>query len=189
MNQSYQDPQKIPKAAMNQIHKEFEERYIRYKNRPLPMCAVQIGSRHIARRDPNTETPLLQPSTTTEITKRKRRRKRGSSAGQRKRNRQDQQKKRRRRPGTKALLEIRRYQRSTELLIPKAAFGRVVRDVQQHFNSEDMRWTGDALLALQEAAEAHLVRTFENSVLCSLHARRITTQVKDMQLSRRLTER
>eukprot|EP00605_Chrysophyceae_sp_TOSAG23-4_P003001 GSChrysophyteH1.ASY1.ANO1.3306.1 assembled CDS len=73
-----------------------------------------------------------------------------------------QRKKRRFRPGTVALREVRRYQRSTELLIHKAPFQRL------------------------EASEAYLVGLFEDTQLCSLHAKRVTIQAKDMQLARRI---
>ena len=72
------------------------------------------------------------------------------------------------RPGTVALREIRRYQKSTELLIRKLPFQRLVREIAQEFKT-DLRFQGSAVLALQEAAEAYLVvsrggRGFEGSV-------------------------
>jgi histone H3 len=63
------------------------------------------------------------------------------------------------RPGTVALREIRRYQKSTDLLIRKLPFQRLVREIAQDFKS-DLRFQGSAVLALQEAAEAYLVRFF-----------------------------
>ena len=89
------------------------------------------------------------------------------------------------RPGTVALREIRRYQKSTELLIRKLPFQRLVREIAQDFKS-DLRMESSALLALQEASEAYLVDLFEDTNLCALHAKRVTIQVKDMQLARRL---
>jgi len=44
----------------------------------------------------------------------------------------------------------------------------------------------NALRALQESAEAYLVRLFEDTQLCAIHAKRVTIQPKDMQLSLRL---
>merc|ERR1711927_76863 len=70
------------------------------------------------------------------------------------------------RPGTVALREIRKYQKSTELLIRKLRF-------QSH-----------AVLALQEAAEAYLVGLFEDTNLCAIHAKRVTIMPKDIQLAR-----
>ena len=61
------------------------------------------------------------------------------------------------RPGTVALREIRRYQKSTDLLIRKLPFQRLVREIAQDFKN-DLRFQGTAILALQEAAEAYLVR-------------------------------
>ncbi len=63
----------------------------------------------------------------------------------------------RKRPGIVALKEIRRYQKTTELLIRRLPFSRLVREVQLIVNRVQFKWTGEALLALQEAAEAHLI--------------------------------
>nr|7BXT_A Chain A, Histone H3,Histone H3-like centromeric protein A [Gallus gallus]7BXT_E Chain E, Histone H3,Histone H3-like centromeric protein A [Gallus gallus]7Y7I_A Chain A, Histone H3.1,Histone H3-like centromeric protein A [Gallus gallus]7Y7I_E Chain E, Histone H3.1,Histone H3-like centromeric protein A [Gallus gallus] len=91
------------------------------------------------------------------------------------------------RPGTVALREIRRYQKSTELLIRRQPFARVVREICLLFTrGVDYRWQAMALLALQEAAEAFLVHLLEDAYLCSLHARRVTLYPKDLQLARRL---
>jgi histone H3/H4 len=62
-----------------------------------------------------------------------------------------------------ALREIRRYQKSTDLIIPKLPFQRLVREIAQQVSfKEDMRWQKSAILALQEAAEAFLVKEFES---------------------------
>jgi histone H3/H4 len=90
------------------------------------------------------------------------------------------------RPGEKALREIRFYQRNTDLLMRKLPFARVVREVQTSFFRKPYRWQGEALLALQEAAEAHLIGLFEDANLCTIHAKRVTIMVKDMQLARRI---
>ena len=89
---------------------------------------------------------------------------------------------RRYRPGTRALQEIRKYQRSTE---------RLVREI---FAEEEARRPvpggyriqSNALFALQEASEAYLVSLFEDVNLCALHAKRVTIMVADMQLARRI---
>lgn len=93
--------------------------------------------------------------------------------------------KRRFRPGVQALREIRRYQKSTDLLIKKMPFQRLVRDVAQEFKS-DLRFQTSAVLAIQEAAEAYLTGLFQDTNLCAIHARRVTIQPRDMQLARRL---
>ena len=93
--------------------------------------------------------------------------------------------KRRYRPGTRALNEIRRYQKSTELLIGKSPFQRLVREIAQQLGG-DLRFQSTAILALQEASEAYVVQIFENTNLCALHAKRVTIMVKDMQLARRI---
>jgi histone H3/H4 len=98
---------------------------------------------------------------------------------------------RRYRPGTRTLQEIRKFQASTDLLIPKLPFARLVREVTDKFwpDTSMFRYTVQALLALQTAAEAYLIGIFEDSVLCSLHARRVTLQVKDIHLALRIRGR
>jgi len=97
-----------------------------------------------------------------------------------------QRKKRRFRPGTKALREIRNFQKSTDLLIPRLPFSRLVREIARNASTQDMRFKSSALMALQEACEAFLVQLFEDCVLCSIHARRVTVMPKDMSLARRI---
>ena len=89
------------------------------------------------------------------------------------------------RPGTVALREIRKYQRSTELLIKKLPFQRLVREIAQDFKT-DLRFQSTAILALHEAAEAYMVGVFEDTNLCAIHAKRVTIMPKDMQLARRI---
>jgi histone H3 len=89
------------------------------------------------------------------------------------------------RPGTVALREIRRYQKGTDLLLKKAPFQRLVREVAQDFKS-DLRFQSSAVMALQEASEAFLIGLFEDTNLCAIHARRVTIMPKDMQLARRI---
>ncbi len=89
------------------------------------------------------------------------------------------------RPGTVALREIRKYQKSTELLIRKLPFQRLVREIAQDFKN-DLRFQATAILALQEASEAYLVSLFEDTNLCCIHARRVTIMPKDIQLARRI---
>ncbi|MED6238857.1 hypothetical protein ATANTOWER_031246 [Ataeniobius toweri] len=88
-------------------------------------------------------------------------------------------------PGTVALREIRRYQKSTELLIRKLPFQRLVREIAQDFKT-DLRFQSAAIGALQEASEAYLVGLFEDTNLCAIHAKRVTIMPKDIQLARRL---
>ena len=90
------------------------------------------------------------------------------------------------RPGTMALREIRRYQKSTKLLIRKLPFQRLVREIARDFGVGDWRFTADAIKAFQEAAEAYLVGIFKDTNLCAIHAKRVTIQPKDIQLARRL---
>jgi len=94
--------------------------------------------------------------------------------------------KRRMRPGERALREIRQYQNSTDLLIRRLPFARLVREIQQGLARQTYSWQASAILALQEAAEAHLVGLFEDCNLCAVHGKRVTIMPKDMQLARRI---
>ena len=89
------------------------------------------------------------------------------------------------RPGTVALREIRKFQKSTELLIRKLPFQKLVREIASECKS-DLRFQSQAILALQEATEAYLVGLFEDTNLCAIHAKRVTIMPKDMQLARRI---
>uniref|UniRef100_H8ZWR9 Histone H3 n=1 Tax=Collodictyon triciliatum TaxID=190325 RepID=H8ZWR9_9EUKA len=89
------------------------------------------------------------------------------------------------RPGTVALREIRKYQKSTDLLIRKLPFQRLVREIAQDYKT-DLRFQTMAVAALQEAAEAYLVGLFEDTNLCCIHAKRVTIMPRDMQLARRI---
>ena len=89
------------------------------------------------------------------------------------------------RPGTVALREIRKYQKSTELLMRKLPFQRLVREIAQDFHA-DLRFQSTAILALHEASEAYLVGLFEDTNLCAIHAKRVTITPKDLRLARRI---
>jgi len=97
--------------------------------------------------------------------------------------------KRKYRPGTRALKEIRKYQKSCDLLIPSLPFSRLIREVAQSVLGSsmlDIRFQSSAILALQEASEAYLVTLFEDTMLCAIHARRVTIMPRDIQLARRI---
>lgn len=83
-------------------------------------------------------------------------------------------------------MEIRKYQKSSDLLIRKGPFSRLVREISQSFSREALRWQVYALLALQEAAEAFLVMLFSDANLCAIHAKRVTLFPRDIQLARRI---
>lgn len=96
--------------------------------------------------------------------------------------------KRRFRPGTKALREIRQFQRSSDLLIRKLPFARLVKEIAENFigTNYGIRWQSNAVLALQEACEAYLVHLLEDTNLCAIHAKRVTIMQRDIQLARRI---
>jgi histone H3 len=89
------------------------------------------------------------------------------------------------RPGTVATREIRKYQKSTDLLIRKLPFQRLVKNIAHDIKSET-RFQSSAVLALQEASEAYLVGLFEDTNMCAVHANRVTIMEKDILLARRI---
>lgn len=123
------------------------------------------------------------------------------------------------RQGGLAIKEIQRYQKSTELLIPKVSFQRAVRDICMEIAREKfaappedrrsrrarsstdpppapeqppadgtggIRFELQAMVAIQEAAEAFLVGLMEDSNLCAIHAKRVTLMPRDLLLALRL---
>jgi histone H3 len=89
------------------------------------------------------------------------------------------------RPGTVAFRVIRRYQKSTELLLCRMPFQRLVREIAHDFRFE-IRFQAKAILALQETTESYLTGLSEDTNLCAIHAKRITILPKDLQLARRI---
>ena len=89
------------------------------------------------------------------------------------------------RPEMRALWEIRFYQKSTALLLQHIPFLHLMREVAQDFKM-DLRFTADATYTLQCASEDYLVRLFEDSNLCAIHAKQVTIMPKDIQLARRI---
>lgn len=135
---------------------------------------AMIRKKQTAQRQDPTEPARLRQ---TRKTKKKGAKRRGSAA--------EPLPKRRYRPDTKALRDIRRFQRTTELLIPKLPFQRLVRELAANYVN-GLRFIATAVEALQEACEAYLVLLFEDSVLCADHANRATIQRRDMRLSIRI---
>ena len=92
---------------------------------------------------------------------------------------------RRFRPGTVAIREIKRYQRSTDMLLARAPFQRLIRSIAEGIDGQ-LRFQSGALLALQEASESYITGIFEDANLCAIHASRVTLMKKDMDLARRI---
>ncbi|KAK3609301.1 hypothetical protein CHS0354_038009 [Potamilus streckersoni] len=90
-------------------------------------------------------------------------------------------------PGSRALNEIRKFQKTTNLIINKLPFQRLVRDIAtDKFGVETIRFQSEALGVLQEAAESYLVGLFQDTNLCTIHAKRVTIMRKDLQLAMRI---
>ena len=92
---------------------------------------------------------------------------------------------RRFRPGTVALREIRKYQKGTELLIRKAPFQRLVRELATA-HKDGLRFQSSAVQAIQEATESYVISLLSDTNLCAIHGRRVTIMPKDVHLARRL---
>ena len=84
--------------------------------------------------------------------------------------------------GVTALNEIKYYQKKTDLLLSKASFARLIREIANEESSDLFRWEASAILALQVAAEAHLISLFEDANICAFHAKRVTVMIKDFKL-------
>merc|ERR1719370_1532852 len=89
------------------------------------------------------------------------------------------------RPGIVALREIRRYQKSTELLLRKLPFQRLVKEIAQNLRP-GLRFQSAAVSAIQESTESYLVGLLDETNLCAIHAKRVSIMSRDMQLARRL---
>ena len=89
------------------------------------------------------------------------------------------------RAGTVALQDIRHFQKTSALLIGKLPFQRLVREIAQDFKT-DLWFQSAVILCLQEAAEAYLVRLFDDANLCAIHARRVTIMPKNILLARQI---
>ena len=90
-------------------------------------------------------------------------------------------------PGTVALRQIRKYQRSTEKLIPRAPFVKVCKKAANDSANmtsfpSGVRMTNIAIDCLQEGIEANLVKLFENGNIICIHRGRITVTAKDLQV-------
>lgn len=92
---------------------------------------------------------------------------------------------RRARPGTVALRDIRKYQRSTHLLLRRRPFQCLVREITGNIR-KDFRIQSIALEILQHAVEDYIVQLFEDTVACAVHANRVTVTLKDLQLAMRI---
>lgn len=89
---------------------------------------------------------------------------------------------------SRALKEIRMYQKSYHLLIRKASFARLVRGILigSHHTGSGYMWQHAAIECLQEASEAYIVSFLSDAYLCSLHAKRVTLMPRDFSLIKRV---
>ena len=74
-----------------------------------------------------------------------------------------------------------------ELLIKKLPFQRLVPEITQWINV-NLRFQGKAIMVLQEATEAFLVKMFNFANLCAIYGKRHTLMPKDIHLLMRIWE-
>ncbi|KAK7195672.1 histone H3 variant [Novymonas esmeraldas] len=89
------------------------------------------------------------------------------------------------RPGTVALREVRKYQHSTDMLIARAPFRRLVKEIVSTVK-DTIRMRSSAVEAIQVATEGYIVNVLGDANLCTIHAKRVTLYPKDLQLALRL---
>ncbi|KAL5715897.1 hypothetical protein ACHQM5_017658 [Ranunculus cassubicifolius] len=89
------------------------------------------------------------------------------------------------RRGKVSFKEIRKYQKTTDLVIPMIPFKRLVCEVTQEIKT-GFRFQSNAVCALQGAAEAYLIGLFEDAILCAAHAKRVTIMTEDLRLAKRI---
>ena len=97
--------------------------------------------------------------------------------------------------GLLALREICRYQQSTNCLIKRTPFNKLIKEISQEYRvcpdgpgtpSVQVRFQSTALAALQEATENFLVGLFEDVNLSAVHAKRVTVMPHDIRLALRI---
>ena len=90
--------------------------------------------------------------------------------------------------GTNALREIRRAQKETHQVIPKASLNRTVRSIAGDFmlGGKEWRFEDSAFRGAQEAAEAFAIEALEDANLVAINAGRVTVMAKDIRLAQRL---
>ena len=131
----------------------------------------------------SSKAPRKQPRSKVQLKKKKGVTKAKRSGKKLPATQQGQPKPHRYRPGTVALQEIWRYQKSTKLLLRKLPFQRLVRELAQDLGKMTIRFQSGAIMALQEASEAYLVGLLEDANLCAIHTKRVTIMPKDIQLA------
>lgn len=91
------------------------------------------------------------------------------------------------RSGTKALAEIRFYQKNADdcLLIPQAPFSRLIRKFSLNYH-DDIKVSKNAKLQLQAAIENFILELFENAQLAAIHAKRQKVYDSDLLLVLRI---
>lgn len=82
----------------------------------------------------------------------------------------------------RAIQEIKKYQKSTNLLITKTVFNRLVRDIGKDYKS-DLLFNANAIIMIQSSIESFIVELFQKSIVTAIHAKRTTVNVDDVNFS------
>lgn len=157
-----------------------------------PTARKSTGAINPPKKRPRRNSPSPTPSPSPSPPPEKFKRNKKASSDEDESVRGAARRKMRYKPGQLALADIRRLQNTTEMLIPKIRFHRLVREITQNVTTgrmgagEPYKYQFAALTALQEAAEAYLVYLFEDTNLCCIHARRVTIMPRDIHLARRI---
>ena len=179
------DQETLHEYTINHALEVNHQNAMQYINNPPPLPDNNDGDwfQHHPKLPGSGKAPRKQPQPKTK------KKKKGKAQGGGKTlpaSQQGTKKPRRYRPGTVALREIQCYQKSTELLIRKLPFQRLVREIAQDLGKMSIHFQSGAIIALQEASEAYLVGLLEDSNLCAIHAKRVTIMPKDIQLACRI---
>ena len=84
-------------------------------------------------------------------------------------------------PGTKALKEIKFYQKQTECFyIPHTIFIRLLKYYAKDYVT-DIRLSTESINIFQTFLEDKIIKLFEMAQLCAIHANRMRVESKDIQ--------
>mmetsp|Transcript_17838 Transcript_17838/g.24909 ORF Transcript_17838/g.24909 Transcript_17838/m.24909 type:complete len:121 (+) Transcript_17838:1147-1509(+) len=95
-------------------------------------------------------------------------------------------KKRRFKPSALTLLEIRKYQRSTYLIMQRIPFFRLLKKITNKITKQKFNWNSNSLFIMQEITEYYLLNFLSELNTCASHGKRLTVMLKDIKLANRI---
>ena len=93
----------------------------------------------------------------------------------------------RRRPETNAKREIKRAQKKTNRVVPAKAIDRVAREIAEAVAGQPLRFAGDAVSAIHEAAEAYLIDAMAGASANAAANNRKTITSTDLKMGHKMT--